>query len=87
MPESTERAGNELPKAMRCFDPDQLYCPQDDAMRLIATVGTLAVWRHEGRGPPYLRVGNRILYSGADLNAFLDACRVEPTEKPRNSMR
>lgn len=56
-------------------------------MRLIATVGTLAVWRHEGRGPPYLRVGNRILYSGADLNAFLDACRVEPTEKPRNSMR
>jgi len=72
---------------MRRFDPDKYYRPQDDAMRLIATVGTLAVWRHQGKEPPYLRLGNRIVYPGKDLNLFLDACRVEPTERPSASTR
>ena len=63
------------------FDPDKYYRPQDDAMRLIAKEGTLAVWRHLGKGPAYFRTGSRIFYRGLDLNAYLDACRVEPTEK------
>lgn len=63
------------------FDPDALYRPSDDALRLIATKGTLAVWRSLGKGPHYLRVGSRILYPGADLNSFLAKCRVKPIEK------
>ena len=53
--------------------------PPKAAMRLIAGAGTLAVWRrHKGAGPPYTISGNRILYLGSDLNAWLDERRVEP---------
>ena len=38
---------------MERFRNDTYYRTADPAMRLIATAGTLAVWRHEGRGPAY----------------------------------
>ncbi len=60
------------------FQNNSYYRAADNAMRLIATEGTLAVWRHEGRGPSYDRFGNRVLYEGVVLNAWLDAHRVEP---------
>ena len=61
------------------FTDCKYYRAADDAMRLIATKGTLAVWRHQGKGPPYVRFGNRILYEGRVLNGWLDAHRIEPT--------
>ena len=63
---------------MERFDPDRYYRPADEAMRLIATVGSLALWRHKDTGPPYTRFGHRVLYFGADLNRWLDSHRVEP---------
>ncbi len=63
---------------MERFQDDNYYRAADPAMRLIATEGTLAVWRHEGRGPAYVRFGNRILYEGSTLNRWLDEHRVEP---------
>ena len=62
---------------MTRFEPDQYYRPADEAMRLIATVGSLAIWRHKGMGPPYTKFGNRVLYKGDDLNAWIDKHRVE----------
>ena len=69
----TESAGG-----MERFQHDRYYRPADPEMRLIATQGTLAVWRCEGRGPAYVRFGNRVLYEGDTLNQWLDAHRVEP---------
>ena len=63
---------------MRRFDPDRYYRPADEEMRLIATKATLAFWRHEGRGPAYVKNGTRILYRGADLNDYLDSRVVQP---------
>ena len=63
---------------MRRFDDDTYYRPSDEAMRLIATVGGLAQWRHFGKGPPFTKFGQRILYLGADLNHWMDEHRVEP---------
>lgn len=40
--------------------------------------GTLRNMRSQGRGPVFYRVGKRIVYRRADLDAFLDRCRVEP---------
>jgi len=60
------------------FDSDKLYRPSDPAMRAIATEGTLAVWRCKGQGPAFFKIGCRVAYRGADLNAWLDARRVEP---------
>jgi hypothetical protein len=41
--------------------------------------GTLRNMRSQAKGPAYYRVGKRIVYRRADLNAFLSSCRVEPT--------
>ena len=63
---------------MRRFDDNTYYRPSDEAMRLIATVGGLAQWRHYGRGPAFTKFGRRILYLGRDLNRWMDEHRVEP---------
>ena len=63
---------------MRRFDDSTYYRPADEAMRLIATVGSLAQWRHYGSGPPFTKFGRRILYLGRDLNRWMDEHRVEP---------
>lgn len=31
---------------------------------------TLANWRHAGKGPPFIRVGSRVLYPIEAINAF-----------------
>ena len=61
------------------FEDNHYYRPNDPALSIIATRGTLATWRWMGRGPRYRKFGNRILYLGSDLNAWLDAHVVEPT--------
>ena len=43
------------------------------------STGTLRNMRSQAKGPAYYRVGKRIVYRRADLNAFLSSCRVEPT--------
>ena len=61
------------------FEDDRYYRPGDAALSVIASRGTLATWRWQGRGPRYTKFGHRILYLGSDLNAWLDARVVEPT--------
>lgn len=34
---------------------------------------TLRMWRHAGRGPDYVRLGNRVAYRRADLDAWIAA--------------
>lgn len=31
---------------------------------------TLERWRHDGRGPAYLKIGGRVVYQRADIEAF-----------------
>jgi hypothetical protein len=40
---------------------------------------TLRSWRQRGIGPAYCRVGRRILYTVADVDAFILAGRIETT--------
>ena len=63
---------------LRRFDDDQYFTPRDPLMRIFGSPGSLAVQRHKGIGPPYFKIGRRVLYRGSDLNAALDAARVEP---------
>ena len=42
------------------------------------SVRTLQDWRLRGCGPSYTRIGRRIAYDVADLQAFKAAGRVEP---------
>lgn len=40
--------------------------------------GTLAVWRLQGKGPPYVKFRSRVRYLLSDLDAWLDAQTVRP---------
>lgn len=40
---------------------------------------TLNKWRLTGAGPVHLRIGGRIIYDRADLDAFLASCRRQST--------
>ena len=64
---------------MQPFDESLYYRPNDPAVTQFWQSGTLANMRAAGRGPAYIKLGGRILYSGRDLNQYLTACRVEPS--------
>ncbi len=60
------------------FDADRMYFPEDPEMRVFGTIEKLAQWRHRMSGPAFIRIGRRIGYHGSDLNAYLNAQRVDP---------
>ena len=43
---------------------------------------TLKLWRSQGRGPAYVRQGNRVAYLRSDLLAWARAHRVVPSAAP-----
>lgn len=52
--------------------PDLLTI-NEAAVLLRTPVATLRYWRHLGTGPHSFRVGRRVLYRRADLDAWVDA--------------
>ena len=66
---------------MTRFDSDRYYRTFDPELALIGTRGTLAQWRCRGVGPRYTKYGHRVLYLGADLNAWLDEHVVDPSTR------
>ena len=59
------------------FDDQQWYFANDPHVLQLASYHTMAHWRCEKRGPAYHRLGSRIVYKGADLNAWIERQRVE----------
>ena len=45
--------------------------PADASTYLGVAVATLKLWRMEGRGPAYAKIGRSVLYRPADLDAFI----------------
>ena len=62
------------------FDDDTLYLAGDPALLKLGRPSTLAHWRSEGRGPAFIKLGSRVAYRGSDLNSWLDAQTVRPTD-------
>ena len=44
--------------------------PAEAAARLRATTGTLANWRVKGCGPRFIKLGRKVLYPLAELEAW-----------------
>lgn len=53
------------------------------AARLGLKVATLRAWRHQGRGPAFVRLGRAIRYLSTDIDEFLAANRYHPTSGDR----
>lgn len=51
----------------------ELMTTEEAATRLRASVGTLARWRGEGSGPPYVKLGGRVFYREPDIAVYIDA--------------
>jgi hypothetical protein len=63
----------------------ELLSPQEAAVKLRTTCGTLAVWRCTRRKPlRFVRMGRKIFYKSEDLQAFIDE-QTDPGDgaKPR----
>lgn len=55
------------------FDENALYRSNDPKLNQIVSYSTLASYRHEGRGPEYVKIGNLVFYKGSVLNAWIDS--------------
>ena len=65
------------------FDDRKMYLARDPALLVLGRPSTLAHWRSEGRGPAFIKLGSRVAYRGADLNAWLAAQTVRPIDGPQ----
>ena len=65
----------------RADQPDLLTIGEA-AVLLRAPVATLRYWRHLGTGPHSFRLGRRVLYRRADLDAWVDARWSAPLSTP-----
>lgn len=52
-------------------DPSELLTAAETTDLLRLKPQTLAVWRVERRGPRWLKIGRRVYYRSADINAWL----------------
>jgi len=57
--------------------PNDCMSSKRTAQYLDAAEQTLNNWRHQGRGPSYIKIGKKILYRRSDVDAWLDAHRVK----------
>jgi len=47
---------------------------------LSVSVKTLQMWRHQRRGPAYLKISRAVRYRVEDLDAYLRSCRIDPNQ-------
>ena len=60
------------------FEQNRTYVLGDPELEIIGDREKLAQWRHKRIGPAFYRLGRKIVYRGADLNAWAEAQRVDP---------
>jgi predicted DNA-binding transcriptional regulator AlpA len=53
------------------------------AARLGLKVATLRAWRHQRRGPAFVRLGRAVRYLAVDIDEFLAANRHHPTSSSK----
>jgi hypothetical protein len=57
--------------AVSAIDPEELI-PADETARILhQEPTTLTGWRHEGRGPPWIKIGRKCFYRRADIHGWL----------------
>lgn len=66
------------------FEANRNYVLGDPELELIGDRDKLAQWRHKNTGPAFYRLGRKIIYRAADLNAWAEACWVDPGKGERS---
>ena len=66
---------------MELFEENRNYVLGDQELNLIGDCNKLAQWRHKRMGPAFYKLGRKVIYRGADLNAWAEAQRVDPSNR------
>lgn len=77
----TDDAADAREEGNRLLSADQL------AARLKLSVRTLERMRNKGNGPQFTKVGNKVLYRGADVEAWLDERSFGSTAEAKRAQR
>lgn len=73
---------DEIPKTQEQAAAILIPKTQEEAAVIIGVKPTtLATWRHQGRGPRYLKIGRSCFYRESDIGSWLDAQCVIPAPK------
>lgn len=57
-----------------------LLTPAEAAQIMRASEKTLAQWRSQRKGPPFVKMSGRIHYLRSDIEAWIDEHRVNPAD-------
>lgn len=60
------------------FEDTRNYVLGDHELEILGDRNKLAQWRHKGMGPPFYKLGRKVVYRGADLNVWAEGNRVDP---------
>lgn len=55
----------------------KLLSPEEISRLIGIPTATLAQWRYRKTGIPYLRIGRLVRYDVADVESYLQRCRIE----------
>lgn len=66
--------------------PD-LLTPEEVAVITGLSRETLAQWRSQKRGIPYLKIGRAVRYDPTDVQAYLEGCRVSVSDLQERRQR
>ncbi|WP_394199954.1 MerR family transcriptional regulator [Litoreibacter albidus] len=66
------------------FEQNRNYVLGDPELDIIGDRDKLAQWRHKNMGPAFYKLGRKVIYRGADLNAWAEACRVDPALRSKS---
>ncbi len=63
--------------------PEVLLTEKHVAHLLGVKMTTLQMWRHQGRGPSFVRVGRLVRYQPTDVRLFIEENTTTTTSQPR----
>ncbi len=61
-----------------------MYSETEAAKYLGLSVKTLQMRRHKHQRPIYIKFGKSVRYRREDLDAYIEACRIDPERRGRN---
>ena len=70
---------------VKLFENNRSYVLGDPELKILGTREKLAQWRHKSVGPPYYKLGRKIVYTGNDLNSWAETNRIETTPTSRTN--
>lgn len=69
------------------MDTAIILTEKEAAKRLCAKPDTLRKWRVRRKGPIYLKLSGKVRYRLVDIEQFIEASRVVPSERKRKRAR